>query len=111
MTFTTQPNQNIEQTLSTVFGLSGFRAGQAEAVGALLEGRDLLAVMPPGAGKSLCFQRPAVVHSGLTLVVSPLIALMKDQVDGLQRIGVRAAYLASSQTPEERRETMRRVRA
>ncbi|CAN5583831.1 hypothetical protein BH23CHL2_BH23CHL2_23490 [soil metagenome] len=103
--------QSIEQTLSTTFGLSGFRVGQEEAVGALLDGRDLLAVMPTGAGKSLCFQLPAVVHPGLTLVVSPLIALMKDQVDGLQRIGVRAAYLASSQTAAERRDTMRQVRA
>ena len=111
MTFTTQPEQNIEQALSTVFGLSGFRVGQEEAVGALLEGRDLLAVMPTGAGKSLCFQLPAVVHPGLTLVVSPLIALMKDQVDGLRRIGVRAAYLASSQTAAERRDVMRQVRA
>src|SRR5690606_18108219 len=111
MTFTAQPNQSIQQALSEVFGLPGFRPGQAEAVGALLEGRDLLAVMPTGAGKSLCFQLPAVVHSGLTLVVSPLIALMKDQVDGLQRIGVRAEYLASSQTADERRAVMRRVRA
>jgi ATP-dependent DNA helicase RecQ len=103
-------DQTIEQSLSSVFGLSGFRVGQAEAVGALLEGRDLLAVMPTGAGKSLCFQLPAVVHAGLTVVVSPLIALMKDQVDGLKKIGVRAEYLASSQTAGERSETMRRVR-
>ncbi len=111
MTFTIRPEQNIEQTLAAVFHLPGFRVGQEEAVGALLAGRDLLAVMPTGAGKSLCFQLPAVVHPGLTLVVSPLIALMKDQVDGLQRIGVRAAYLASSQTAEERRDAMRQIQA
>ena len=111
MTLTTQLEQSIEEALTEVFGLPGFRVGQQEAVGALLGGRDLLAVMPTGAGKSLCFQLPAVVHPGLTLVVSPLIALMKDQVDSLQRIGVRAAYLASSQTAVERRDVLRLARA
>ncbi len=111
MTSIAQPEQNIEQALSATFGLPGFRVGQEEAVGALLGGRDLLAVMPTGAGKSLCFQLPAVVHEGLTLVVSPLIALMKDQVDSLQRIGVKAQYLASSQTAAERRDVLRLVRA
>ena len=107
----TRSDLNIEQALSSVFGLSDFRVGQEEAVESLLAGQDLLAVMPTGAGKSLCFQLPAVVHPGLTLVVSPLIALMKDQVDSLQGIGVRAAYLASSQTAVERRDVMRQVRA
>lgn len=110
MEFTTVSLQDAQGKLSSVFGLPGFRVGQEEAVGALLGGRDLLAVMPTGAGKSLCFQLPAVVHDGLTLVVSPLIALMKDQVDSLQRIGVKAQYLASSQTAVERRDVMQQVR-
>jgi ATP-dependent DNA helicase RecQ len=101
----------VEQARERVFGLPDFRPGQRDAIDALLAGRDLLAVMPTGAGKSLCFQLPAVVHNGLTLVVSPLIALMKDQVDGLQRLGVRAAYLASGQSAEERRGVLRDVRA
>lgn len=103
--------QAIEEARERVFGLPAFRPGQREAIDALLAGRDLLAVMPTGAGKSLCFQLPAVVHAGLTLVVSPLIALMKDQVDNLQRLGVRAAYLASGQTTDERRSALREARA
>ena len=101
----------IEEARERVFGLPGFRPGQREAIDALLAGRDLLAVMPTGAGKSLCFQLPAIVHPGLTLVVSPLIALMKDQVDNLQRLGVRAAYLASGQSTDERRAALREARA
>lgn len=104
-------DEQVSEALQGVFGLEGFRPGQAEAVDALLGGRDLLAVMPTGAGKSLCFQLPAVVHEGLTLVISPLIALMKDQVDALHRIGVRAAYLASTQTTGERSQVLREVRA
>ena len=83
------------------FKHSGFRPGQAEVIAAALEGHDVLAVMPTGAGKSLTYQLPAVVKSGITVIVSPLIALMKDQVEALRAKGISAAMLNSSQTPEE----------
>ncbi len=103
-------SRNVHQELGR-FGLNDFRPGQVEAIEAILGGRDLLAVMPTGAGKSLCFQLPALVRPGLTLVVSPLIALMKDQVDSLRAQGIAAAYLASSQTAAERSATLLDVRA
>src|SRR5207244_10274238 len=84
------------------FGLRAFRPGQREAALAVLEGRDLVAVMPTGAGKSLCFQLPALLLEGTTIVVSPLIALMKDQVDGLRARGIPAAALHSGLMPHER---------
>jgi ATP-dependent DNA helicase RecQ len=84
------------------FGLAEFRPGQLAAASALLEGRDLVAVMPTGAGKSLCFQLPALLLQGTTVVVSPLIALMKDQVDALRGRGIRAAALHSGLPPQER---------
>ncbi len=78
------------------YGFAEFRPGQAEAVRAVLRGEDLLLVMPTGAGKSLCYQLPALMVDGITLVISPLIALMKDQVDAIARLGVPAAYINSS---------------
>ena len=84
------------------FGLSEFRPGQLDAASAILEGRDLVAVMPTGAGKSLCFQLPALILQGTTVVVSPLIALMKDQVDALRGRGIPAAALHSGLPPQER---------
>ncbi|CAN5675206.1 hypothetical protein BH24CHL1_BH24CHL1_06640 [soil metagenome] len=106
---TDQLLDQVDVARARVFGLSGFRPGQLDAIGTILTGRDLLAVMPTGAGKSLCFQAPAVVHDGLTLVVSPLIALMKDQVDALRARDVRAAFLASGQTSAERQTVLRDV--
>lgn len=82
--------------LGEVFGHSEFRNGQAEIIDALSEGRDVLAVMPTGGGKSVCYQIPALMCDGITLVVSPLISLMKDQVMSLVQSGVRAAYINSS---------------
>ena len=96
------PAQALERALHERFGLRAFRPGQREAALAVLEGRDLVAVMPTGAGKSLCFQLPALLLEGTTLVVSPLIALMKDQVDGLRARGVAAAALHSGLGPPER---------
>ncbi len=87
--------------LKQYFGYDAFRPGQREAVRALLSGRDVLCVMPTGAGKSLCYQVPALLLPGVTLVVSPLISLMKDQVAALNQAGVRAAYLNSSLTPRQ----------
>ena len=84
------------QMLKQYFGYDTFLGGQELAVDTLLHGRDLLAVMPTGAGKSLCFQLPALCLPGITLVISPLISLMTDQVMALKQIGVSAAYLNSS---------------
>ncbi|WP_417256300.1 DNA helicase RecQ [Celeribacter halophilus] len=87
--------------LSSVFGFDGFRPGQEEIVEAVAAGRDVLAIMPTGGGKSLCFQLPALMRDGLTVVISPLIALMRDQVQGLQAAGVAAGALTSGNTEEE----------
>jgi ATP-dependent DNA helicase RecQ len=87
--------------LSSVFGFDGFRPGQAEIVGAVSSGQNVLAIMPTGGGKSLCFQLPAIMRDGVTVVISPLIALMRDQVRGLREAGVEAGALTSGNTPEE----------
>ena len=78
------------------FGYPDFRPGQDTAVESVLTGRDVLVLMPTGGGKSLCFQVPALLTNGATLVVSPLISLMQDQVDGLERAGIRATYINST---------------
>ncbi|MEI7435287.1 MAG: DNA helicase RecQ [bacterium] len=92
----------LQGALRDVFGFSGFRPHQAEIVEAIFQRHDAFVVMPTGGGKSLCYQLPAYIMPGVCLVVSPLIALMKDQVDAAQANGLRAAYLNSSQTPDER---------
>ncbi len=89
------------ELLSRVFGFAEFRPGQEDIVRAVINGRDVLAIMPTGGGKSLCYQLPALVRDGLTVVISPLIALMRDQVGALQQAGVAAASLTSGNTPEE----------
>ena len=89
------------QLLSSVFGFSEFRPGQAEIVDAVLAGENCLAIMPTGGGKSLCFQLPALCRSGVTVVVSPLIALMRDQVRALKAAGVEAGALTSGNTEAE----------
>jgi len=97
--------------LDGVFGFADFRPGQADIVEALLGGADVLAVMPTGSGKSLCYQLPALVRDKLTVVVSPLIALMRDQVAQLRLLGVEAGALNSSNPPEENRRVLDAVRA
>ncbi len=96
--------------LARVYGFAGFRPGQEEIVAAVLSGEDVLAVMPTGSGKSLCFQLPALAREGLTLVVSPLIALMRDQVAQLGELGVSAAALNSATEPSERQRITRALR-
>ena len=91
------------------FGHTGFRPSQETLIDALLSGRDVLGVMPTGAGKSVCFQIPALLFSGATVVVSPLISLMKDQVAHLKRGDIPAAFINSSLTTEQYREVLRRV--
>ena len=98
------------EILQSRFQLPSFREGQLPIINAVLAGQDVVAVMPTGGGKSLCYQLPALVLPGLTLVVSPLIALMKDQVDGLRARGIEAAYLNSSLSPDEQGRVMHLAR-
>ncbi len=93
---------DAETTLKRVFGYDAFRGQQAAVISSVLNGQDVLAVLPTGGGKSLCYQLPAIVQPGLGLVISPLIALMSDQVQALEARGVRAARLDSSQGSSER---------
>ena len=89
------------ETLRKTFGFADFRTGQGDIIAAILEGKDVLAVMPTGGGKSLCYQLPALLRDGLTIVVSPLIALMRNQVAQLQAFGIAAGALNSSNSREE----------
>ncbi|MCI6841488.1 MAG: DNA helicase RecQ [Clostridiales bacterium] len=95
--------------LKRYFGYSSFRGGQEKIIDSILSGRDVMAVMPTGSGKSVCYQIPAIMLPGITLVVSPLISLMKDQVGTLNQRGVRAAYLNSSLTPGQYSLALRRA--
>jgi len=88
--------RDLRRTLKTVFGLDSLRPGQDQVIDSVLAGRHTLAVMPTGAGKSLCYQLPALVLPGMTIVVSPLIALMKDQYEKLQQLGVAASQINSA---------------
>jgi ATP-dependent DNA helicase RecQ len=104
-------DDRAEQVLREVFGYHEFRAGQREIIEGVLGGQDCIGVMPTGAGKSLTYQIPARILGGVTLVVSPLIALMKDQVDAMNDVGLRATFLNSTLSPEERQERIERLRA
>jgi ATP-dependent DNA helicase RecQ len=103
-------SDSVLTSLERFFGHQSFRPGQEELVTTVLDGRDLLAVMPTGSGKSLGFQLPAVLLRGVTLVVSPLISLMKDQVDELNRRGIRAAALHSQLSSDARQDAVRLAR-
>ena len=99
----------VLQALRKYFGHTGLRPGQGELIEAILSGRDVLGVMPTGAGKSVCYQLPALLLPGITLVVSPLISLMKDQVSALREAGIDAAFINSSLTAAQQREALRRA--
>ena len=99
-----------QNVLEEVFGYSEFRGQQQSIIEATLQGRDSLVIMPTGGGKSLCYQIPAMLREGTGLVVSPLIALMQDQVTALRELGIEAEFLNSSQSPDERRAVMTKLR-
>ncbi len=102
--------ERARELLRTVYGYSGFRGGQEDIVRTVVEGRDALVLMPTGGGKSLCYQLPALLRDGVGVVVSPLIALMQDQVAALRQLGIRASFLNSSLAPREQAEVMRDLR-
>ncbi|MGA8171061.1 MAG: DNA helicase RecQ [Methylocystis sp.] len=102
--------RNARATLKSVFGYDDFRPGQAEIIAAVLAGEPVLAVMPTGSGKSMCYQLPAILGDGLTIVVSPLIALMRDQVQQMQLLGVAAATLNSQNDAAENARTRQALR-
>lgn len=97
------------ESFLSILGLKEFRAGQQEVVDAVLHGDDVMCVMPTGGGKSLCYQLPSLMQPGLSIVISPLIALMKDQVDTLQRLGIKAELINSSLTMAEQIRVMQRM--
>ncbi len=100
-----------EQLLNRIWGFESFRSGQKKAILAIERGRDCVAVLPTGGGKSICYQVPALLSPGLSLVVSPLLSLMQDQVAALRTRGVPASYLGSSLTPDQRRDAIAALRA
>lgn len=99
-----------EEALKAIFGYDSFRPGQGDVIESILEGRDVLGVMPTGAGKSLCYQIPALLLPGITLVISPLISLMQDQVKGLNEAGVSAAFINSSLSESAMKRTIRKAK-
>ena len=102
--------EKIAEKLKKHFGFASFRQGQEEIIGKILEGRDVLGVLPTGGGKSICYQLPALMKDGLTLVISPLISLMKDQVDALREDGIEASFINSSQNYETYIDTLNDLR-
>ena len=102
--------ENSKSILKKYFGYDNFRSGQEEIINHILSGEDCLAIMPTGAGKSICYQVPAMILPGVTVVISPLISLMKDQVDGLNQIGIPATYVNSTLTTIEYAQTIENIR-
>jgi len=96
--------EQARNILKSTFGYDDFRHHQAEIIEALIAGRDALTLMPTGGGKSICYQIPALIRSGTAIVISPLIALMQDQVDAMKQLGIRAAFLNSTLRPTVQRE-------
>ncbi len=102
--------QQAETILKTHFGFSSFRQGQKQTIQHVVQKNNTLAIMPTGGGKSICYQIPAMLFSGVTLVISPLISLMKDQVDSLQAVGISATYINSSLSSEEVYERIQQIK-
>ena len=100
---------NKTEALRHFFGYTAFRDGQEAVIDALLSGRDVMSIMPTGAGKSICYQLPALMREGIALVISPLISLMKDQVMALKSAGIAGAYINSSLAPAQQTEALRRA--
>ena len=100
-----------QEALEQFFGFREFREPQREVIAEILSGRDVFVVMPTGGGKSLCYQLPALLLDGVTIVVSPLIALMKDQLDGLQERGIAATLINSTITGTEQQHRIQRTAA
>ncbi len=100
-----------EQILQHYYGYSTFRTGQQTVIEQVLANKDTLAIMPTGGGKSICYQVPAVMLSGITIVISPLISLMKDQVDALAAIGISATYINSTLTKDEERRRIKQLQS
>ncbi|MCR1952505.1 DNA helicase RecQ [Clostridium sp. DSM 100503] len=96
------------EVLEKYFGYNSFREGQSEIISNILRGRDSLCIMPTGGGKSICYQIPALIFNGITLVISPLISLMKDQVDSINDIGIKAEYINSTQSLDEIKKILKR---
>ena len=96
------------EILEKYFGYKSFREGQLEIISNILRGRDSFCIMPTGGGKSICYQIPALIFNGITLVISPLISLMKDQVDSVNDIGIKAEYINSTQSLDEIKDILRR---
>src|SRR4051794_17583703 len=103
--------RELKRTMRVVFGVKDFRPGQEDVVRAILSGRDTLAVMPTGSGKSLCYQLPGLHLKGSTIVVSPLISLMKDQTDKLDELGIEASQVNSALSKVDADESLARIRA
>ena len=102
----TMPNPNEKSPLSLLrkcFGYDNFRGHQEEIINQVISGRDALVLMPTGSGKSICYQIPAMIRPGVGVVISPLIALMQDQVDAVRQLGIRAEFLNSTLSPDEAR--------
>lgn len=99
-------NMDRNRVLRSYYGFDTFREGQAEVIDSIMAGRDVMCIMPTGAGKSVCYQIPALMQSGTTLVISPLISLMKDQVGALEQMDIKAAYINSSMTSQEYSSTL-----
>ena len=104
-----QTQKQITATLRKYWGYTSFLPLQEETILSILNGRDTLTMLATGGGKSLCFQLPALLEKGLAVVISPLISLMKDQVDSLKDMGIAAAVLNSSLSPEEQRSVVSRI--